>query len=264
MSLDGEVREVFLRGHRGRTRRAHAGARGGDSPPGFRLVRIGVQGDGDLVGGEVEFAALAEDPTAFDSGGTWLGALAVGEDEHAIPLAAVLWIVGEFGGGVEVGASSADAFDVGVGALLPFDHVLLVDGVVEREDGDRDALRQGCEFAEEQREHLVGDGAGLVDGDEELGGVAAFGTRVDVGVALVDTLHRGGLVAAFQATDEVAKDVAPVDDADDRLTNFFAEVTGDVAPSAGLTVCLAYCLLDDVGHLALHLLAKFLWDLFPA
>ena len=87
---------------------------------------------------------------------------------------------------------------------------------------------------------------------------------MDVWVALVDALHRGGLVAAFQATDEVAKDVSPVDDADDRLTNLFAEMTGDVAPAIGLRVCLADGLLDDVGDLALHLLAKFFWDLFPA
>jgi len=107
----------------------------------------------------VEFAALTKDPATLDSRGTGSRAFAVGEDEHAIPLATVLGIVGELGGGVEVGAASSDSFDVGAGTLLPFDHVLLVDGVIEGKDGDRDSLRQRGEFAEEEREHLVGDGA---------------------------------------------------------------------------------------------------------
>ena len=103
----------------------------------------------------MEFAALAEDPAALDSRGTGSRAFAVGEDEHTVPLAAVLGIVGEDRGGVEVCASSADAFDVWAGAFLPFDDVLLVDGVVEGKDGDRDPFCQRGEFAEEQREHLV-------------------------------------------------------------------------------------------------------------
>lgn len=37
------------------------------SPPGAGAVWVGVQGDGDLVGWEVKLAALAEDPTSFDS-----------------------------------------------------------------------------------------------------------------------------------------------------------------------------------------------------
>jgi len=94
-------------------------------------MRIWIQRDGDFICREVKFAALAEDPATFDSRGTWFGALAVGEDEHAVPAAAVLGVVGEFGGCVEVCAAAPDAFDVWVGAAFPFDHVFLVDGVVE-------------------------------------------------------------------------------------------------------------------------------------
>jgi len=51
----------------------------------------------------------------------------------------------------------------------------------------------------------------LVDGDQEFGSVAAFFAWVDVGVAAIDAFHRGGGVATFQAADELAEDVAPVD-----------------------------------------------------
>ena len=74
----------------------------------------------------------------------------------------------------------------------------------------------------------------MVDCDEELGGVAALGAWVDVGVALVDALHGRGLVAAFQGADELAEDVAPIDGAGDRLADVFAEGGWDVAPPVGL------------------------------
>jgi len=79
----------------------------------------------------VKLATLAEDPAAFDSRRTWFRAFAVGENEHAVPTSPILRIVGELGGCIEVCAADADAFDVWVGAAFPFDHVFLVDGVVE-------------------------------------------------------------------------------------------------------------------------------------
>lgn len=97
----------------------------------------------------MKLASLAEDPASFDSRGSGLRAFAVGEDEHAVPLASVLWIVGELGGCLEVGASASDSWDVRVGASFPLDHVLLGDRDVEGEDGDRDSFREGGKFAEE-------------------------------------------------------------------------------------------------------------------
>ena len=118
-----------------------------------------IERDGDLVCGEVELAARAEDPAAFDARGFGFVAFAVGEDEHAVPLASVLRVVGEPGGSVEVCAAGPDAFDVGCRAAAPFDDVLVCDGVVEGEDGDRGLLRQVGEFAEESGEHFVRDAA---------------------------------------------------------------------------------------------------------
>lgn len=63
----------------------------------------------------------------------------------------------------------------------------------------------------------------MIDGDEKFCGVAAFGAWVDVGVAFVDSLHGGGLVATLERADEVTKDAAPVHDADDALANLLAE-----------------------------------------
>jgi len=233
------------------------------SPPGTRLLGVRVERDRDLVGGEVKLATLAEDPATFDPRGTRLGALAVGEDEHAVPPSPVLRVVGEAGGSLEVGSAAPDPLDVRVGTLLPLDHVLLGDGVVEGKDRDGDPLRQRCKFAEEEGEHRVGDGARLVDGDEELGGVASLLARVDVGVTLVDALHRRGGVAPLQATDEVAEDVAPVDDSGHRLADLLAEVGRDVSPSVCLGIGLPHRTFDCLGDLTLHLLAKFLWDLLP-
>ena len=68
----------------------------------------------------------------------------------------------------------------------------------------------------------------MIDGDEKFCGVAAFGAWVDVWVALVDALHGGGLVATFQASDEVAEDGAPVDDVGDGLADVFSELGWDV------------------------------------
>ena len=98
---------------------------------------------------EAEFAAGAEDPGTFDSRGRGFGTFAVGEDEHAVPAATILGIVGEASGCLEVGAAGADSFDVRVGAFLPFDHVFVRDGVVEGEDGDRDSFGECSKFAEE-------------------------------------------------------------------------------------------------------------------
>lgn len=98
---------------------------------------------------------LAKDPASLDSRWARLRTLTVGKDEHTVPSASVLRVVGELGWCLEVGATSTNSFDFRVGSLLPFDHILFIDGVVEGEDGDRDPLRQRGEFAEECRQHPV-------------------------------------------------------------------------------------------------------------
>ena len=103
--------------------------------------------------------ARGDDPAAFDARRGGDAAFAVCHDEHAVPAAAVLGIVGDAGGGVEVGAAAADSFEVWVGALFPFEGVLDVGIAVEGKDGDGDLLGQGAEFVEEEGELGVVDGA---------------------------------------------------------------------------------------------------------
>jgi len=168
----------------------------GGSAPGSVGGGFVVDVDGGFVGGEEELVARGEDPAALHPGGDGLVAFTVGEDEHAIPATTVLGIVEDAGGSVEVGAAAADALGFDLGAFAPLEGVLEVGGAVEGEDGDGHLLGEGGKFREEGGELGVVDGAGLVDGDEELGDVAALHAGVDVGEAFVDAFDGGGAFAA--------------------------------------------------------------------
>jgi len=202
-------------------------------------------------------------PTTLHAGGDRLGTLAVGQDEHAIPLPTVLWIVDDLCRGVEVRPTTTDALCLHLVALLPLEGVAQVCGAVERQDGDGDLLRQGGEFAEEQGELCVVHGTRLIDGDQELGHVAALDAGMDVGVALVDPLDGGGTLAAGDVADELTEDRSPVDDVGHRLADGVTKFSRDVAPPVGLAVGVFRGLLHRVGHLAGHHVAKFFRDVVP-
>jgi len=207
--------------------------------------------------------AGGDDPAALDSGGAGGRALTVGHDEHAVPLAPVLRVVDDLGGGVEVSTSASDPLGVHVASLLPFEGIAEVCCAVEGEDGDRDLLREGGEFVEEEGELAVIHASGLVDGDEELGDVATLDAGVDVGVALVDTLDGGGAFTAGDVTDELAENVAPVDELADRAADLFAEFGGDVAPSVRLGVGVLRGLLHHAVDLRGDHLLLFIGQLVP-
>ena len=211
----------------------------------------------------MELTTFAEDPAALDARGTGSIALAVGEDEHAVPPAAVLGVVGQVGGGVEVGATGAHALGRHHCAAAPLVHVLVEGFAVERKNVDGNLLGERTKFREELGEHLVGDGAGLIDRDEQFGFVATLRARVDVGVALVDALHRVGAPAADQLTDELTEDLAPVDDVGHRFADGVNQLGGHISPAVSLRVCGLDGFLDDRLDLALHVLLDLVGEALP-
>ncbi len=202
-------------------------------------------------------------PASLDSGGGRGGALPVGHDEHAVPLASVLRVVGHLGGCVEVSASASDALGRDVGSLLPFEGVSEVGGAVEGEDGDGDLLREGCKFVEEEGELAVIHASGLVDGDEELRDVATLYAGVDVGVALVDPLDGRRTFTSGDVTDELSEDVAPINELADRSPDLLSQFRGDVAPSVGLRVGVLRGFLHHAADLGGDHLLLFVRQVVP-
>lgn len=207
--------------------------------------------------------ARGDDPAALHSGGAGGGALTVGHDEHAVPLAPVLRVVDDPRRGVEVRAAASDPLGVHVAALLPFEGIAEVCSAVEGEDGDRDLLREGAQFVEEEGELAIIHASGLIDGDEELGDVATLDAGVDVGVALVDPLDGGGAFAAGDVTDELTENVAPIDELADRAPDLFPEFRRDVAPSVRLGVGVLRGLLHHAVDLGGDHLLLFVGQVVP-
>lgn len=206
---------------------------------------------------------LADHVATLDAARTWRATLAVGHDEHTVPPATILWIVGKACRSVEVRASAANALRRMVGAAAPLVEVLLVGLRVEGQDVDRHLLRETAELCKELRQHLIGDGTRLVDGDEQLRRVSPLHTRMDVGITGVDPLDRGGAPTASDGTDKLAENIAPVDDVAHRLADLVREVDRNIAPAVGLGVGVLRGLLDNGLDAALDVFTLILGNLLP-
>ncbi len=207
--------------------------------------------------------SLADDVSAFDSAGGRSAALAVGHDEETIPPSTILGIVGKLSRSIEVSTSAAHALRGKIGAAAPRVDVLLVRLGVERQDVDRDLLRERAKFGEELTEHLVGHGARLVDRDEEFRLITTLHARMDVGIARIDTLDRSGTSTTSDCAYELTKNVSPVDDVAHRLSNLIHKIDRNITPAISLRVGMLRGLLDHCLHLTLDVLPLFLRKFLP-
>ena len=200
------------------------------SPPSAGGDRRFVDGDLELVSVEQELVTLAQDPTTLHSARTRRAALAVGHDEETVPLPAVLCVVHDVRGRIEVGATRPGALALRRSALAPLVDVFLIGAAVEREDVDGHSPSQHCQLGEERRELSIVDRTRLIHRDQEPRRVTTLHTRVDVRVLAVDALDRRGAFAADQVSDELLEDGAPVDDTAHAASDFSLDVCRDASP----------------------------------
>ena len=186
-----------------------------------------------------------DDPAALDQAGAGLGGASICHDNDA--LEALLALVDEPGGRLEVGAAAAGPARPGDPAAAPHLPAGDVDLGVEVEHHELDVAGQPLQLAEAELELLVTDGAALVDEDADLRLVVASHAWVDAGVLAVAAEDRRQPVGSVAGADEVTEHPSPVDLTVHQAPDLLLHLLRDTAPAIGTSVRGPLCLPDNVA-----------------
>ncbi len=195
--------------------------------------------------GEGKLGAGNEDPGTLERARTRILSLAVGADDDAVELSAVL--LDELVDRDEGGSTGTVADRRLLLPLLPFEGVLLIDSEVERVELEGDLLGQAAKHGVDLLQLVITHRTRHVDEDGDRRGVGPMDTGVDVRVLPVDAPESVGLVEALARPDEVPEELLPVDRVLDHATQVLAHLGGDRTPLA-----VAVALPDRVAQGLLH------------
>lgn len=206
---------------------------------------------------------FAQDPTTLHSRAFRHWCLSICTNNVPVVLAAVLRVIDELGGCVEVSATATDSLKLRARTLLPLEDVLRIKVTIEGKDVHRGAAGERGELAEESVELSVVHRAGLVYRDRKACRVTPLDAWMDIGIPAVDALDGGGALSPGEGADELPEDRAPVDDVGDRASDLGLHGSWHATPAVGLLVRVVHCLLQDRLHSTFNIRPHLLGDVVP-